>query len=192
MVISNLPKLTPADRLALDDPEAVEQIDKALRAGVQSIYDPYQERERCEDCIAASWQKLCEASERGRLSHLVGLERLAGYAYRIGRNAALDDLRRLRVNRRVEAELQADAELEQQRLLRAPAADRYEGADPHELAELRSAMRHLPDTQQKAIALQLEGLTCPQIALMLGTAIGTVKTWIHRGKQRLRVQLVAG
>lgn len=158
----------------LEHPPVQQRLSRALRAGIASVLDPRRELDASEDALAASWHKLIEAAHRGQLDN--ARERLVGYAYRVARNAALDDLRRLQLSRRLAPVIAAR---DTQRDL----------PDQGEYSDLHHAIATLPEAQRKAIELQLLGLSCQQIAMMLGTAIGTVKTWIHRGKARLRQQL---
>lgn len=69
--------------------------------------------------------------------------------------------------------------------------------DPAELAAarefaqaLRSALAEFPSPQRDVLTLRLvHGLTPTQIAHALGHPVGSVKSWIHRGVERLRLVL---
>jgi RNA polymerase sigma-70 factor (ECF subfamily) len=50
----------------------------------------------------------------------------------------------------------------------------------------------LPGRQAQVIALRyIDDLTIPEIADVLGVAVGTVKALLHQGRERLRRQLEA-
>ena len=48
-------------------------------------------------------------------------------------------------------------------------------------------MTRLPERYQTILALRyFESLSCEEVALVVGTKVGTVKSLIHRGLKRLR------
>ena len=54
-------------------------------------------------------------------------------------------------------------------------------------AEVQGALLHLPFDQRTAVILcDLQGLSYDEIAQVTGTAVGTVKSRINRGRLRLR------
>ena len=100
----------------------------------------------------------------------------------IVRNRALDWLRRPR-------ELRSS---EEQEALLSEIPD--EGHGPEELASLAAQARdlyecmgHLSDDQQRSIKLAFfHGLSHGELAHKMGKPLGTVKTWIRRGLDRLK------
>ncbi|HTJ70471.1 MAG TPA: SigE family RNA polymerase sigma factor [Actinospica sp.] len=55
-----------------------------------------------------------------------------------------------------------------------------------DLLVLIDAMRQLPDKQRRALVLHyVADLTVEQIAAETGSAAGTVKSWLHRGRRAL-------
>ncbi|MFX0539353.1 SigE family RNA polymerase sigma factor [Ornithinimicrobium sp. Y1847] len=59
-------------------------------------------------------------------------------------------------------------------------------------AEVREALRHLPQRQRAALVLRyFEDLTEAQTAEVMGVAVGTVKSLSHQGMARLREELSA-
>jgi RNA polymerase sigma-70 factor, ECF subfamily len=66
--------------------------------------------------------------------------------------------------------------------------------DPRSALEVSSAVENavagLPHLQQEALVLfQYEGLTLEEIAQIVGTDVGTVKSRLHRARERLRKEL---
>ena len=109
----------------------------------------------------------------------------------IVRNKAIDKLRSGRTERAVTGELDdealnqpADAALEPQRLLE----------DSLLRAHIDKCMGELGGNQRQAIALAyFRGLAHSEIAATLGAPLGTVKAWVRRGVDKMRVCLeVAG
>lgn len=72
--------------------------------------------------------------------------------------------------------------------------DPLDAAYAHELAAAVFAqIERLPDPQRKVLTLRLvHGLTPTEIAHALGHPVGTVKSWLHRGIERLKQGLPAG
>lgn len=89
---------------------------------------------------------------------------------------------------------------EQRREYEAWRLDEIASEDPAELAharefavELRRAIDAFPAPQREVLTLRLvHGLTPTQIAHALGHPVGSVKSWVHRGVERLRHALPAG
>jgi RNA polymerase sigma factor (sigma-70 family) len=56
--------------------------------------------------------------------------------------------------------------------------------------DIERALRRLPGDQERAIRLfYLTGLSIPEIARLAGSSNGTVKSWLHRGRQRLALEM---
>ena len=95
----------------------------------------------------------------------------------IARNAALDSLRRRK--RLTSLPLESDAIVEESPETVAMRAD--------DALRLRAALDDLPARHRVALELYYDrGLRYREIAALLDIPIGTVKTYISRGKQRLR------
>jgi RNA polymerase sigma-70 factor (ECF subfamily) len=58
------------------------------------------------------------------------------------------------------------------------------------MAELRSALAHLPSSHREALLLVgVEGLTYEQVAMLQGVAVGTIKSRVNRARQQLASRL---
>ena len=120
--------------------------------------------------------------ERGRVST---------WLLRIAHNLALNEVRR-RQSRPVIA-FETDWRTEGERIV-----DSYQAHDPAVATELseraeavRKAVQQLPDPQRKAIELAFfGGLSQAEVAAALGDPLGTVKSRIRVGMQRLRELLL--
>ncbi len=54
------------------------------------------------------------------------------------------------------------------------------------MAELRSALAHLPSSHREALLLvAVEGLTYEEVAMLQGVAVGTIKSRVNRARQQL-------
>jgi RNA polymerase sigma-70 factor (ECF subfamily) len=109
------------------------------------------------------WQQLSESADA------------AGWVRRIAVTLAMSRWRRLRVARR--------------HLLRQgrPAPTPALGPDH---AALVVALRALPVGQRRAVVLHhLVDLPVEQVAEEMGVAVGTVRSWLHRGRTALAAQL---
>lgn len=118
-----------------------------------------------------------------------GESRVGTWLYRLAFNRAVDHRRRLR--RRAEAPLEE------------PGAERVEpaaagaGSDPYRAARgaeearaVRRALARLPDRERAVLHLHYWlGHTVAEIGELLGLPAGTVKSHLHRGRERLRKEL---
>lgn len=132
--------------------------------------------EALQDCYVRIWQK----------SGSYSVERGAPVAWlaSIARYRALDMLRA----RRPEVSEQTSESGE------PPASHVDEGIDvqrqaedQHELERLHDCLGELGGEQRSAVMLAYyEGFTHPELAERLAAPLGTVKSWVRRGLQRLR------
>jgi RNA polymerase sigma-70 factor (ECF subfamily) len=103
----------------------------------------------------------------------------------IARNLCLDRLR----ERRRELGPDGDISTLPDRL---PSAEEA-AAGRQDLRLLARGMRELPEGQREAVALyHFEGLSYREMARSLDVPVGTVMTWLHRGRARLREMLTRG
>ena len=103
----------------------------------------------------------------------------------IARRLCIDRLRKHKTDPDTEAASRAIDDV-------TPSAEAQ--ASTHEqLALLALAMKDLPDGQREALTLfHVEGMTYKDIATALEVPIGTVMTWLHRGRGQLRAVIEAG
>lgn len=134
-----------------------------------------------EDCVSEALRRVVEGRGRVRDDEPVG-----PWAVGIVRHVALDLLRR---QRRERGRNVPDDE-EREVVDGAPAPD--DVVDQRQrLATLRFALAELPEGQRRAlIAFHAEGASYQAIAAELGVAMGTVATWIARGRKALGERLV--
>lgn len=68
------------------------------------------------------------------------------------------------------------------RYLRGQRERQVEGPNPDRVAAV-AALAHLPATQRRAVVLHyMADLPIAEIAAQEGVAVGTVKSWLHRGR----------
>jgi RNA polymerase sigma-70 factor (ECF subfamily) len=131
------------------------------------------DREEAEDVVQEAFLRAWQ-----RWSNVGGYEDPVAWVRRVAWNLGTSRLRRIRVA--------ALAQRRQGTPDPAPAAD----ADHLALVE---ALRRLPEQQRRVIVLHYIGdIPVLEIADQLGIPKGTVLSWLHRGRERLAVQLGAG
>ena len=108
----------------------------------------------------------------------------AGWLHRITVNTHIDQLRR-----RVRAGEQLSGEVGEGLRCESPGPEQVvvgRGLD----ADLEAALGELSPQARRAVLLRdVEGLSYREVATMLGVGTDTVRSWIHRGRSRLRVSL---
>lgn len=157
----------------------------ALRALVAAVLREARNHPDVEDCVNETMRRAIEGRQR-----LEAGRALAPWLFGIGRHVALDLHRERRRRRR-----RGDDEPASARLIRLAAPDptpdvALERARRTALAQ--HALDQLPEKQRRALVLfHLEGLDYSQIADELNVPMGTVGTWILRGRRRI-AQAVKG
>lgn len=159
------------DRLRDGDESALEETYRRLGSVVRGYVQRYVPRDDAEDIVQITFLELWRARKRYDPSRT-----LEGFVLGIARDRSIDHLRR----RRHEV-----VDLDHLRNLA--------GDDGRELverlvwaAEVREALRELPDAQREALEMSyFDHRTQPEIAQQLGVPIGTVKARMARGMQRL-------
>lgn len=126
-------------------------------------------------------QEVLVRVQRGLATYQPGS--LEGWLSRIATNAFLDDVRR---RKRRPSQPLSDADAMERIAPPSVGADEQLAID--QLPEhLQQALRDLPDEYRAAVVLcDVVGLPYEEIADSLGVPVGTVRSRIHRGRQRLR------
>jgi RNA polymerase sigma-70 factor (ECF subfamily) len=157
-----------------------------IRAVAASIMREPVSHPDVEDCTNETLRRALEGSERLREG-----EALRPWVVGIARHVALDALRGRKRARARDAGNDRGDEGE----LLAPLVERLAdpGDDPFERvakarrdATVRDAIDSLPDGQRKALTMfHLEGLGYQEIAERLEVPLGTVATWVMRGRKAI-------
>jgi RNA polymerase sigma-70 factor (ECF subfamily) len=155
-----------------------------VRAVVASIIREPVDHPDVEDCTNETLRRAIEGHERLREG-----EAMRPWVVGIARHVALDALRARKRARARDAGNGTDEEGD----LLAPLVERLPDPadDPFERvakarrdATVRTAIESLPDGQRKALTMfHLEGLGYQEIAVRLEVPLGTVATWVMRGRK---------
>jgi RNA polymerase sigma factor (sigma-70 family) len=165
---------------------AAEQLRPVVRALVAHLLGEGRRHPDVEDCTHEALRRALEGRARLRPG-----EPLRPWVLGIARHVALDLLRSRR--RAKIASLPAGDEGGAEPLERIP--DSKPGADvelerAERIQRVRSAMQRLPGDQRRALELfHLDGLGYREIAQAMGVPIGTVGTWVARGRRAIAAAL---
>lgn len=130
------------------------------------------DRALAEDLLQTTFLSFVRA--RGRYVRMTGLR---AWIFAIAANAARDALRR----RGTQREDALGAELDN---LPGEAAA---PSDPGMAKAIEDALQQLPASQREAVLLhKMHGFSFPEVAVAMGTTVGTAKVRAHRGYQRLK------
>ncbi|HEY2510393.1 MAG TPA: RNA polymerase sigma factor [Polyangiaceae bacterium] len=158
-----------------------------VRAVVASIIREPVDHPDVEDCTNETLRRALEGHERLREG-----EAVRPWVVGIARHVALDALRSRKRSRARDAgnggsddDGEAMAPLVER--LPDPADDPFERvAKARRDATVRDAIESLPDGQRKALTMfHLEGLGYQEIAERLEVPLGTVATWVMRGRKAI-------
>lgn len=112
------------------------------------------------------------------------------WALGIVRNRAIDQLRSATSSRVPKLELDGEAALEREA---SPARTDTQAIDRETSVELQSVLRKLPQEQAQVLELAyFAGFSQPQICELLNLPLGTVKSRIRLGLERIRTDLAEG
>lgn len=176
---------TPSPPLAAFEAEAG-ALRPAVRAVAAAILRQSRMHADVEDCANETLRRALEGRDRLRPS-----EPLRPWLLGIARHVALDQLRDRKRQRTVDLVSRDDGPddpLER-------VADSTPGADvqlerARQAEQVREAMRGLPDEHRRAVEMfHVDGLAYRDIAERMGVPIGTVCTWISRGRRAIAVAL---
>ena len=136
-------------------------------------------REDAQDCLQDAMLRIYKA-----LPSFKGQSSFSTWAYRITMNTCLDELRRKKI--RQAASLDQMLEVGWSPVDEENSTERH--ADNQELKRnLSKAIQTLPEEMRAAVVLRdVQGFSYDEIASMLSTNVGTVKSRISRGREKLR------
>lgn len=170
-------RLAARDERALA--ELVELTSPWLLGLAQSmLHDAADAEEVVLETFRVAWERVPPPGE--------GPRGLIPWLLRVARNRAIDRLRSHRRRRRLGERLALWSDTSD------PAVEPDESAQPgwHVHASVHRALAELPEDQRRAIQLAyFEGLTHSEIGRQLGIPLGTVKTRLRLGFDRLRASL---
>jgi len=163
-----------------------EALRPAVRAVVAAVLRQGHMHPDVEDCTHEALRRALEGQDRLRPG-----EPLRPWLLGIARHVALDSLRaKARDQRR---HLRTQDESGDSPIDRVP--DSTPGADERldrarRAAAVQAAMRELPEDHRRALTLfHVDGLPYREISDRLGVPIGTVCTWISRGRRSIAARL---
>ena len=141
-------------------------------------------REDAQDCVQDAMLRIYRALDRFK-----GQSSFSTWVYRITMNTCLDELRR----RKVRASTSLDTLLESgwSPTDESDTPERH-AIDSERRRALSSAIQSLPEDMRSAIVLrEMQGLSYEEISDVLSVNVGTIKSRISRGREKLR-QLISG
>jgi len=141
-------------------------------------------REDAQDCVQDAMLRIYRALDRFK-----GQSSFSTWVYRITMNTCLDELRR----RKVRASTSLDSLLESGW---SPTDEtdtpEHHAIDAERRKALSGAIQSLPEDMRSAIVLrEMQGLSYEEISDVLSVNVGTIKSRISRGREKLR-QLITG
>ena len=139
-------------------------------------------REDAQDCLQEAMLRVYRA-----ISGFKGQSNFSTWLYRITMNTCLDELRR----RKNKQNTSLDGLLDQGWSPTEGSAGPEQEALRSELRDkMGGAIRQLPEDMRAAIVLRdMQGLTYDEIAQVTQVSVGTVKSRISRGREKLREKL---
>lgn len=139
-------------------------------------------REDAQDCLQEAMLRTFRA-----IGSFKGQSSFSTWLYRITMNTCLDELRRRKNKKSTSLDGLLDVGWSPQ--------DAGESPEKHAImsethAKLNAAIRELPDDMRAAIVLRdIHGLPYEEIAQALNVNVGTIKSRISRGREKLREKL---
>ena len=162
------------------DPQAFEQLMRAHEGRMYAVaLRMCGNREDALDCSQEAMLRIYRA-----MGNFKGQSSFATWVYRITMNTCLDELRR----RKVRTSSSLDALLD----TGWSPADDDDTPERHAIASeqrrmLEKAISGLPEDMRAAIVLRdVQGFTYEEIATILSANVGTIKSRISRGREKLR------
>ncbi|MCC6553245.1 MAG: RNA polymerase sigma factor [Polyangiaceae bacterium] len=163
-------------------PDEAAALRPVIRATIACVLGEPADHPDVEDCAHEALARAIEGRARLREG-----EPLRPWVLGIARHVALDALRRRRRARRVEGAPAREDEGAPAEQIEDPGPSPEERAASLERAQrLQGALARLTEPQREALlAFHVEGLNYQQIARRLEIPLGTVATWIARGRRSL-------
>jgi RNA polymerase sigma factor (sigma-70 family) len=174
------------DRASLADGSFQEQAGElrpVVKAVVACVLRERQDHADVEDCTSEALKRAFESRAQARGP-------IRPWVLGIARHVALDTLRTRQRQRARTAEIPQEAPSSTTAVVDR-LADPTAGADEQlELAEragrVRRVLQRLPEGPRKALELfHLEGLPYQEVSKRLGVPLGTVATWVTRGRKAM-------
>jgi RNA polymerase sigma-70 factor (ECF subfamily) len=151
-----------------------------VRAVVASVLGESKDHPDVDDCTHEAIRRAIEGRERLRDG-----EPLRPWVIGIARHVALD-ARRLRKRARLQDTVTPSGEHAQIELVDPAPAPDERAAGAESARRLDQVLATLPTAQKEALILfHVEGLGYVEIAAKLGVPMGTVATWLSRGRRTL-------
>ncbi len=172
-----------ASELEVELAEAYRQRSEPIRRYVTSLVrDAAEAEEITQETFLRAHRKLSDLEDPARLSP---------WLYRIATNLSYDRLRSAGRRPRVDS-LDDEEAVEAEPVDDSPRLDLL--IEQREMSScVRDYIEGLPDSYRAVILLHdLEGLTNPEIARLLGISLATAKIRLHRARERLRQALGQG
>jgi RNA polymerase sigma-70 factor (ECF subfamily) len=164
--------------------EQAGELHLVVRSVVACILRERPDHADVEDCTSEALRRALELSSQARGP-------MRPWVVGIARHVALDMLRARQKERARKADISQDAPPSSPTAILDRLADPSAGADEQlELAEraarVRRVLQSLPDGPRRALELfHLEGISYQEIGKRLGVPLGTVATWVTRGRKAL-------
>lgn len=139
-------------------------------------------REDAQDCLQESMLRVYRA-----IGSFKGQSAFSTWVYRITMNTCLDELRRKKNKQSTSLDSLVDTGWSPRDESMGPEKQ----AIAHEMQNsLHTAIRDLPEDMRSAVVLRdIHGLSYDEIAQMLEINVGTIKSRISRGREKLREKL---
>jgi RNA polymerase sigma-70 factor (ECF subfamily) len=193
---------TPVEWAALSDQEVVRHAARGREAAYRELIRRYQrpvfsllyrmvrDRELAEDLAQETFIKVLNAIENYRPEY-----KFSSWIFKIANNAAIDQLRRrsldtLSLDGSPHAESAEAIEATTLRIGDARESQLEEVTNRELGSQIESAIGKLrPEYRSCIILRHIDGRPYEEIAEILGLPLGTVKTYIHRARNELRILL---
>lgn len=182
------------DRQRLEEAILVLRAQAGRETAFARLYERYETRllyylrrltgsaEAAEDAFQETWLK----AHRG-LRRLESPEAFRSWLYRIGRNAALDAVRRRGREIPLDDPRARDAVDEW-----SGGSEEDDALDALDASAVHIALDRISPLHREALALRfLEGLSYGEIAAVVGVPVGTIRSRLHHGRRALRREMEA-